>query len=244
MNIVGDTHTHTLVCGHAYSTLEENIASAKAQGHRFLAYTEHSPSMIKSIPPWYFGGMSRTIPRVVNDVVLVFGCEADVLNEEGELGLEERYLQKLDWVIASIHGAFAGTEPGSRACYTRAWENVAANPMVDVIGHLGNPRVQPDYEKVIKAFKAGDKIVELNCSSHITRQGSEENCIRIAQLCVEYGVPMVLSSDAHFSAHVGDVAWGLDLIERLQIPEELVLNLDYERFRKELFRRKGVELPE
>ena len=45
MNIIADTHTHTLACDHAYSTISENAAAAAGKGLRFLAMTEHTPQM-------------------------------------------------------------------------------------------------------------------------------------------------------------------------------------------------------
>ena len=45
MKIIADTHAHTLASGHAYSTIKEMAAAAKAKGLKALALTEHAPEM-------------------------------------------------------------------------------------------------------------------------------------------------------------------------------------------------------
>ncbi|MEG1943049.1 MAG: phosphatase, partial [Angelakisella sp.] len=57
MKIIGDTHTHTTACGHAYSTVLENIDYAASIGHRFLALTEHCPAMPNCPNNWYFANL-------------------------------------------------------------------------------------------------------------------------------------------------------------------------------------------
>ena len=45
MKIEIDTHTHTLVSGHAYNTLREMAHMAADKGLKGLAITEHAPKM-------------------------------------------------------------------------------------------------------------------------------------------------------------------------------------------------------
>lgn len=244
MRIAGDTHTHTLLCQHAYSTLLENIRAAAAAGHRFLATTEHGPAMPGAPHEWYFENLRRAVPREMLGVVVVKGCEADVMDLAGTLDVPEGGLRKLDMVIASMHRPvfLRDTTPEER---TAAWRAVAKNPRVDVIGHLGDPRFAVDYEAVVRAFREGGQAVELNASSPVSRPGSEENCLRIAALCKEYGVPVVLSSDAHFCTSVGEVGPAAAIAQKAGVPEEQILNLSYRRFRDWLCARQGIEdLPE
>lgn len=41
-----DVHTHTIASGHAYSTLQEMIDSAKTKGLKLLGITEHTNKML------------------------------------------------------------------------------------------------------------------------------------------------------------------------------------------------------
>ena len=244
MNIAGDTHTHTLICQHAYSTLLENIRAAAALGHRFLVTTEHGPAMPGAPHEWFFENLRKAVPRQVEGVVVIKGCEADLMDLEGTLDVPDAGLARLDLVMVSMHRVTfpQGTTPEQR---TAAWCAVAKDPRVDVIGHLGDPRFSADYETVIKAFRDGGQAVELNNSSPQSRPGSDQNCRRIAALCREYGVPVLLSTDAHFCTAIGHVEWSARVAEEAGIPEEQILNLSYRRFRDWLAARKGIDdLPE
>lgn len=244
MKIAGDTHTHTLLCQHAYSTLLENIEAAAAAGHRFLATTEHGPAMPGAPHDWYFENLRKAVPRELLGVVVIKGCEANIMDQAGTLDVPEAGLKKLDLVIASMHRVTfpQGTTPEER---TAAWRGVAKNPRVDIIGHLGDPRFKSDYEAAVRAFREGGQAVELNASSSKSRPGSEENCCRIAALCKELGVPVVLSSDAHFCASIGEVEPAAAIAQKAGIPEEQILNLSYRRFRDWLAARHGIQdLPE
>ncbi len=244
MNIAGDTHTHTLVCQHAYSTLLENIRAAAALGHRFIVTTEHGPAMPGAPYEWFFENLRKAVPREVEGVVVIKGCEADLMDTQGTLDVPDAGIKRLDLVMVSMHRVTfpRDTTPEQR---TAAWCAVAKDPRVDVIGHLGDPRFQADYEAVIKAVKAGGQAVELNNSSPQSRPGSEPNCRRIAALCREYGVPVLLSTDAHFCAAIGQVDWSASIAREAGIPEEQILNLRYRRFRDWLAARKHIDdLPE
>ena len=81
-----------------------------------------------------------------------------------------------------------------------------------------------DYEAVVKKAKEKGKIIEINNHSFKVRAGSGENCREIALLCKKYAVPVVISTDAHFSPEVGFVPNSIKLMEEIDFPEELILN--------------------
>lgn len=245
MNIAGDTHTHTVSCQHAYSTLLENVRAAKALGHRFMATTEHGPSIPGGPHEWYFENLAKAVPRQLEGVVVIKGCEANIVGLDGALDVTEAGLRRLDFVIASMH-RHTFPQNTTKEQRTETWKAVAKDPRVDVIGHLGDPRFEVDYEAVIRAVKDGGQAVELNNSSPKSRPGSEENCLRIAALCKELGVPVLLSTDSHFCAAIGHVDWSASVAEKAGIPEELILNLSYKRFRDWLAARNPhiLDLPE
>ena len=60
-------------------------------------------------------------------------------------------------------------------------------------------------------------------------------------VCAKHGVPLVLSSDAHFSTAVGDVAAAIKIVEEAGVPEELILNADEKRFAARLSEICGKE---
>ena len=140
-----------------------------------------------------------------------------------------------DWVVASIHSCCMpeGVVPTRELC-TRLWLEVAKNPYVNVIGHSGSPDYAYDYERVIPEFGRNGKLVEINSHSFEVRASYIPNCREIARLCMKYRVPVIVNSDAHFSASVLDCSAGLEMLEEMGFPEELIINSSEERFRNYL----------
>lgn len=227
MNIIADTHTHTSACQHAYSTLIENVTYAKKIGLKAIANTEHGPT-IPGAPHYWFHGNQKCLPRYVEDVLVLRGCEANIIDFSGSLDITEADLVKLDWVIASFHEQVI--TPGTVEQHTNAYLTIARNPHVDVIGHCGDERFRFDYEAGVKAFKEQGKIVEINSHSFAIRPGSKENCRAIALLCKQYEVPIVISSDAHFCTEVGSFDNSIRMLREMEFPQELILNADWDRF--------------
>ncbi len=82
MNFLSDLHTHSIVSGHAYSTLLENINYCKENGIKILGTSEHGPKMPGSPHKWYFHNI-QNIPRIINNIIILRGCEANILDTEG-----------------------------------------------------------------------------------------------------------------------------------------------------------------
>lgn len=227
MKIIADTHVHSVACSHAYSTISENIEAARLAGMRFMAITEHGPKMPDAPHYWHVTNI-REVPSLCSGVEILHGVEADIMDSDGTLDLNAKILADLDWVIASMH--ISCFTPSTQEAHTRAWLNIAQNPDVDVIGHCGDSRYVFDYETGIKAFKEYGKLVEINNNSAYVRPGAKENCVEIARLCKKFEVPVVVNSDAHFCAKVGQFHTALELLSEMDFPEHLVVNADYDRF--------------
>ncbi|MBR5536218.1 MAG: phosphatase [Clostridia bacterium] len=222
IKITVDTHTHTNVSDHAFSTLEENLRQAEKTGLEGIAMTNHGP-MLGDGAVWFHFQSARHLPKYVNGVRLLPGAEVDIMDTEGRLDIEDGLLKNLELVIASFHTpCFPPNAPKEEV--TKAWLNVMENENVDVLGHMGDGRYMCDYEAVVKKAKEKGKIIEINNHSFKVRAGSGENCREIALLCKKYSVPVVLSTDAHFSLEVGAVPNSIALMEEIDFPEELILN--------------------
>lgn len=227
--IIADLHTHTLASTHAYSTVSEMVLAARAKGLYAIAITDHARTMPGAPREWYFSSL-RELPLYHHGVMTLAGIEANVLDLNGTLDLEENDAPKMDWVVASIHNlGLPGLEnPDVEKC-TNLWMNVAKNPYVRVIGHSGDPAFAYNYDRVIPEFGRNGKLVEINSHTFDVRKRNIENCRKIALACKKHGVPLVVDSDAHFETQVGNFAHALELLEEIGFPEELIVNSSRER---------------
>lgn len=221
---VSDLHTHTIASGHAYCTLREMARAASDKGLELLGITEHAPQMPGSCQNFYFQNL-KVVPREMYGIRLLLGCEANILDPEGHLDLSEKILQSMDVVIASLH--IPCMKPGTRRENTDAYLAAMKNPYVNIIGHPDDGRYEVDYRALVEGAKEYGKVLEINNHSlqpNCTRQNAVVNDTCMLNLCREYGVPVIINSDAHFDTLIGEFDEATALLESLDFPEELVLN--------------------
>lgn len=227
INIQVDTHTHTNCSDHAFGSLCENIHYGKLNGMQMVCMTNHAPAIPDSAHIWHFITM-RELPDYVEGVRLLCGCEANILDNDGNLDMDAEQLKTMDVVIASIH------RPCYNSCdipdHTRTWLKVIENPYVNILGHSGNPLFPYDIDVVIRAAKENNKCVEINNHSYSVREGSRENCRAIAKKCMELGCKIVVGSDAHTPFDVGNFDKAVAMLEEINFPEELIMNTTPDKF--------------
>ena len=220
-----DLHTHTIASGHAYSTLMENAREAYKNGIKILGVSDHGPKMPGGPHIFYFGNI-KAIPREIEGVKILRGCEANILNIQGELDIPHDIQGNLDYIIASLHDVCFC--PANIDENTKTLLNVMENSKVDILGHIGNPAFPIHVEDVVKKAKDRNVIIEINNSSLSgTRIGSEINCEKIAKACKDYGVRVILGSDSHIAYNVGKFSKAEAMLKAIDIPEELVINTSH-----------------
>ena len=233
MQMIADLHTHTLCATHAFQTLNEMAAAAKAAGYCALAVTDHAPAMPDAPHIWHFANGSA-LPRTLEGVAMLYGVEANVMDTKGSLDLPQGMLAVQDWVVASIHSPCM---PGllTRKEANRLWLGVAENPYVDCIGHSEQQNYRYDYDLVTKAFAKNRKVVELNAGSFAVRKDGIPNMRKLLEACLKNGCHIAVDSDAHS-------AWRLQTalpplyatLEELSFPQELIVNATRENLVQEL----------
>jgi len=233
LQISADMHTHTIASTHAFSTILENSVCAKEQGLKAIAITDHAPKMSDAPHIWHFDNLSA-IPRVLNNVIIIRGAEANIIDTCGNIDLPKETLDRLEWIVASMHGPCI--KVGTIEENTKAYIEISKNPYVDVIGHPSTNEYPWDFEKGLKAIKEYDKIIELNESSIVTRVGALENAVKILKICKRLEIPILIDSDAHFCQRIGVTPKSNQLIEELEFPLDLIVNLEWETLRERILK--------
>lgn len=231
MELIADLHTHTIASGHAYSTVMEMVAGAKEKGLKFLAITDHGPNLPGGPHVYHFSN-ERVIPRHHGELELLWGVEANVISEAGELDVPDVYLEMLDIVLAGFHPE-AGYDNQGIEANTRAFAAAIRHPLVNAITHPGNPYYPIDYEQVIPMAKEYGTAIEINNSSFSGfRKGSLEVCSHVAKLAKRYGAPVIISSDAHMAHQIATFDTAIEVATRARLTEEDILNSSLEGIAK------------
>ncbi|MEF9919233.1 MAG: phosphatase [Eubacterium sp.] len=237
-NYVLDVHTHTQACGHAYNTLMELAEAAAQKKLELFCLTEHGPKL-PGAPGDLFFANYRIIPSVINNVKLLKGIEANILDKDGNLDIPERAIGRLEIISASLHTPCI--VPGTKADNTSAVLGAIDNPMVDFICHLGNPNYELDYEAILQEAKKTNTLIEINNGSFFIRQGSKPNCVNIAKRCKELDIPIVLGTDTHFCTDIGYFPYADKALDEAEFPDELIINLETKRL-TDYLEQKGRKL--
>lgn len=235
MKIEVDTHSHTLVSGHAYNTIREMARAAAEKGLKGLAITEHAPEMPGSTHLYYFQNL-RVVPRQMEGIELLLGSELNIMDEEGHVDLPDSVMAGLDITIASIHlPCYNG--PKTKEAVTKAYVKAMEHPYIDIIGHPDDGRFPVDYEQLVKAAKETGTLLEVNNSSlnpQGFRENTKENALEMLACCKKYGVMVVLGTDSHVDATIADYGYVEEVLKETDFPEELVANRTLEGLRAAL----------
>lgn len=229
--ILADIHMHTLVSGHAYGTIREMVQAAKEKELKMIGISEHAPGIPGTVDPFYYLNL-RVIPRFINEIEVLHGCEINVLND-GSLSLEQKYIDRLDYAIVGIHRQCYHDE--GREKNTSNLIECMKNEKVHFVSHPDDDHTPLDYERLVLAAKQYRVALEVNNSSLVKKErrlNCYENYETMLSLCEKYHVPIIVSSDAHDPSRVGDFELAYQLLERLHFDEDLILNNDTEKVKQ------------
>ena len=229
--LTADIHMHTLASSHAYGTIREMAAAAKERNLALIGISEHAPGIPGTVNPFYYRNL-EVIPRMINGVKVLHGCEVNVLNG-GRLSLGQEYIEFLDYALVGIHGQCYEDE--GREKNTENLIVCMKNPKVHFVSHPDDDHTPLNYERLVQAAGQYHVALEVNNSS-LVKKAYRINCYKnyktMLKLCQQYQIPIIVSSDAHDPYWVGNFELAYELLGELQFSDELILNNDVEKLKR------------
>ncbi len=223
-NLRGTFHNHT-TASDGTATLEEMAEAAMDLGLQYLGIADHSKSSFQA------RGLDETRLAAQVDEIASFnagregcrlfaGAEVDIL-KDGTLDFDNGVMEKLDYVVASVHSAFTLDEEAMTRRICRAMEN----PHVTMLGHLTGRLLlrrdgyAVDIAKVIDCAAETRTVIELNCSS--MRLDMDWRWWRRAR---DKGVLCAINPDAHRPEGLHNLSLGVRVARKGWLRREDVLN--------------------
>lgn len=224
MQLIADLHTHTILSGHAFSTIRENAHAGAKAGLRAFANTDHGPAMRGATQAVYTFINQNILPKEIEGVRILRGAEVNILGDEGQIDLPVEVLGHLELVIASLHDVTI--DQGNAKSNTNRLISVIESGLIDIVGHPGNPYFPVDAERLVRSCKDNGVAIEVNNSSlaGTVRPGSKKNMIEILSICREEKALISVGSDAHWMDQVGNMEAAIQLLTECDIPESLVVS--------------------
>ena len=223
-DIKGDLHDHT-DWSDGRDTMDEMILAAKQRGLEYLAITDHSVgrAIANGLSPERLQAHAaevRAAEQRIGGIKLLCGTEMDI-RADGSLDYHDCVLERLDWVVASVHSAMNQDAP----VMTERIIAAMRNPHVDAIGHLSTrligerPPVSADYEAIFQAAAQTGTALEINASPE-RLDIKDSHAARARQL----GIPLVISTDAHATEALHNTRYGIGVARRAWCRPQDILN--------------------
>ena len=210
-------------------SIEEMAKAAKELGHEYILITDHTKSLAMT------GGSDEK--RLVKQMAeidkinsmnneqgtkfkVLKGAEVNIM-PDGTLDIDDETLAKLEVVGAAVHSKFNMSEKDMTARIKRAMEN----PNVDIIFHPTGRLIQRreaykiDMDELLKTAKKTKTVMEIDAFPD--RLDLKDEYVRKA---VETGVKLSIDTDAHATAHLRFLRYGIAQARRGWAEKKDVIN--------------------
>lgn len=237
--IVADYHTHT-VYSHGTGSVLENALVAKEKGLKEIAITDHGFShMAFNLKRKEVQSLRKDIDEAMEKtgVKIYLGVEANLLNFNGDIDVNEEDLKSLELIVMGFH---KGIKNGFKAFFNFSLSNLLADIFrirpkkliakntkayieavhrypIDIISHL-NLTAKVNVKEVAQACAETNTYLEINSKRvHLTKEEMDE--------ILSTDVKLVISSDAHSPQRVGEYSLAKRVIESYGIPLDRIVNI-------------------
>jgi DNA polymerase (family 10) len=221
----GDLHCHTTLSD-GRQTLDQMAEEALRRGWEYLAVTDHSashgfgdhvtPEMLEE----RIEAVAALNDRLEGKIKILAGTESNIL-PDGSLDYPDELLERLDWVIGSIHTSFGMDE----AAMTERMVAAVHHPLLDAIGHPTGRKIETrppyaiDMSAVIAAAAANGTMIEINAAPD--RRDMNEIHARAAAAA---GVLVLVDSDAHSARNFDLLQYGIATARRAWLTPDQIAN--------------------
>ena len=207
------------------ATIEAMANAAKERGWDYIGITDHSESA------FYASGLKRDkLLRQLGEIDelnarmdgfrILKGIEADIM-ADGRLDYDARILEQLDFVIGSIHSRFSM----DASAMTRRVLTALDDPHLTILAHptgrllLTREPYAIDIEAVLEKAADVGAAIELNADPH--RLDLDWRYCRQAK---ELGVTIEIGPDAHSTAGLDNVHFGIGMARKAWLEAGGILN--------------------
>jgi DNA polymerase (family X) len=220
----GDFHMHT-TWSDGQNSIREMAQAARLRGYEYIAITDHTQSTSianGNTPQELLEEIEEieSVAREFDDIRVLKGAEVDILSD-GSLDLPFDVLDKLDWIVISIHSGFNQERQQITDRVIRAMEtgypNVFAHPTGRILGERSPYEI--DLEQVFAAAKKYNVRLELNSSPY--RLDLNSYWLGVAK---QAGVGIVISTDSHQTKGLAAMQYGMMTARRAWLTKRDVLN--------------------
>jgi len=241
---MADYHTHTR-WSHASGSIADNLKAAEELGLEAVGIAEHGPNLLfVGVPRRRWSALAQAMAGSTGQskTRLLFNIEANVVSTDGDIDVPKSTIDKLDMLLVGLHPrvlpvglsaywSFYGLRWLSLLSrrqrhllydtFTLAMVRCIEKQDVDIIVHPGYGLPIDSRELARTCARRGTRL-EINCRHTEVIARDIEIAAQISD------VEFIIGSDAHHPWEVGRFDAGLELVRRLALDQERVVNVDWQ----------------
>jgi putative hydrolase len=235
MQIIADYHTHT-VYSHGKGSIEDNVKEAISKGIKTIGISDHGyKHMNFGVKVKDISKMREEIDKLklkYDNIEILLGMECNILDENGNIDINDNIMPLLDYVMAGYHfGSMPTSIKGminhcnnyvvkskkAKEYNTKAIINAMRKNDIFIITHPGD-KGDVCIQEIAKVAKETNTRLEIN-SSHGFLSVSQLKEIK------HIGNKFIIGSDAHKPENVGNFELAMKNIREADLDLSLVENI-------------------
>lgn len=223
--IKGDLHMHTKYTD-GLNSIEEMATEAIRLGREYVGFTDHSKSEYQAhgMDDRRYEAYLKEIDSVrkkYGDRIKIFSsAETDIL-KDGSLDFGRKALEKMDYVLASVHNNLNLPKDEMTERIVRCLES----NMVDIMAHPTDrlinqrPPINADWDRIFEVAKDHGVVMEID--SFPDRLDLNDEGIFKAR---QYNLKFSIDTDSHRTTHMQLMRYGVGTAKRGWLKREDVIN--------------------
>lgn len=194
-----DYHIHSSLFSDGFNNFDEIAVTAGKIGLERIAITDHSQAHTGryDLARKTFREIVFRWKNIHNDVEVIFGVEADILNEAGDI-CDDIQGVKSDFLILSAHPVYKGDPKRITEAFINAIKR--HHKIIKLVGHPCAKYFDKfiDIDKVVEIANEYDIPLELNCANLVNGKTNTELLNRMLKKAKR----IYVNSDAHVLAEI------------------------------------------
>jgi len=223
-DVRGDLHCHSNWDG-GEDSIEDMAKAAMDLGYEYIGISDHTKFLRieNGLNEKQLLDQHKAIQKINEKglkIKVLHGCEVNIM-PDGSLDIKDEVLEKLDYVIASVHSNMKMEKKEMTQRIIKAMQN----KNVDIIGHptgrlIGQrDEYQMDFDKILQVAKETGTILEINSSPY--RLDLNGFHIRRAK---EIGIKMIINTDSHQKEQLNLMEYGIAQARRGWAEKKDIIN--------------------
>jgi putative hydrolase len=230
-----DLHLHTVASGHAQSTVLEYVNQAKKLKMKVIGISDHGPGNTETIVSEIYFMTLKRLPKKIGSLRLLRGIEANIINKNGDIDINDSVIKGLDYVMANFHKNTNYHDQGKNL-NTEVMIKTIRSGKVNIISHPFLNKLFPlDLKKISEEACRNNVLLELNLSA-LAKSRKEDYILPNVRIMLgvvkKFKKKVIIGSDSHNIWELADDSYLQAVKKKISLTDNLAIN----NYPRELFK--------